>query len=90
MPDRIRTGDLPTVFLWRDTPAMREAMRLYGANVHQTNPGLILRNVACVVPAGTAVVVTDGGMLSSEILVVEGAQSGCRGVVPNEDIERRR
>lgn len=89
-PDRVRTRDLDSVFLWRDTAAMREAMRLYNANVQQTNPGLILRNVACVVPAGTAVVITDGGVFSSEVLVVEGDRSGCRGVVPNEDIERRR
>lgn len=91
-PDRLRGsgGGNGAVVVWRDTTAMREAMRLINANVHQTNPRLLMPHVACMAPPGTEIVVTDGGVFSSEVLVVAGQLSGCRGVVPNEEIERRR
>ena len=35
-------------------------------------------------PDGTKFVVTKGGFFSSTILIVEGNQKGCAGVIPNE------
>lgn len=90
-PDRVRPpqGAGGEVVVWRNSAAMREAMQLINANVHRTNPTLLLPHIACMLPAGTEIVVTDGGFFSSEVLVVAGRLSGCRGIVENEWIDRR-
>lgn len=91
-PDRLRRagGGDGRIAVWRSSASMDEAMRLINANVHRTNPVMLMPHVACMAAQGTEIVVTDGGFFSSSVLVVSGGQSGCRGVVPNEDIERRR
>ena len=40
--------------------------------------------MSCEPPAGTPVIVTKRGLLSSTILVIRGDATGCRGDVPND------
>lgn len=81
---RLVTPGLSSTFVWKDVDASREAASLISAGVHETNPLLLYRLLACAVPNGTKAVVTDGGMFSQDILVVEGEHAGCRGNVPTE------
>jgi hypothetical protein len=89
-PPQLRNTNGQSVFIWRDSDRMSEGFRMINAGVHQTNPGLVMQQITCVVPNGTDIVVSSGGWMSSAVTVVAGPQSGCRGVVPNEMIERRR
>lgn len=74
------------IFVWFDSRAHAEGLRLLHARVTQTS--LLLPLIACVASSGTEVVVTERGFSSSTILVVAGPDSGCRGVVENEWISR--
>ena len=75
-----------TVFVWKNSDAQSEAFKLISAGVHKTNPTLVFRLMSCMVDNGTKAVVTDGGMFSSTVLITSGKNSGCRGVIPNEDL----
>lgn len=77
-----------TVFVWKNSEAHSEAIKLIQANVHQSNPILVMRLLACMVPAGTKAVITDMGFASHTIIVTSGEYSGCRGVIPMEDVRR--
>ena len=72
------------VFVWKNDDAHDEAMSLIAANVHKSNPVLVMRLLSCVVPSGTGVIVTDMGFVTHDIMVVEGEKSGCRGNIPAE------
>jgi hypothetical protein len=89
-PDRLQNPAGDSVLVWRDSRALSEGFRLINAGVHRSQPTLLVPLIACVADNGTDMVVTDSGFASSTILVVAGRQSGCRGVVPNEMIARRR
>lgn len=86
--DRIVLGraGMSNVFVWRDSDAQSEALRLIDAGVYQTNPALVLRNLSCIASPGDHAIVTDGGFFSSTIMVIDGGQAGCRGVIANEDL----
>lgn len=78
------------IFIWRDRTAHEEAMRLINAGVHRTQPQLVMPLIACIVPSDTTVVtLPGGGWTTNQIMVVDGPQSGCRGIVPMEDVQRR-
>jgi len=81
-------ADMGSVFVWKDSDAHSEAIRLIGAGVHDTNPSLVLRLLSCITKSGDKAVVTDGGFFSSTVLVTSGDQAGCRGVIANEDLRR--
>lgn len=85
---RLGRADMSNVFVWKDSDAHSEAIRLIQAGVNSSNPSLILRLLSCIAKPGDRAVVTDGGFFSSTILVTSGDQSGCRGVVANEDLSR--
>lgn len=82
-------GKLPTVWVWRDNAAQNEALALIRAGVQNTNPELIVKHIACIVPGGTKVIITDMGFMSHDILVVEGNNAGCRGNIPSERFKRK-
>lgn len=86
--DRL-AGPAGDVFVFKGSPEMNEAARLINAGVHRTQPQMVTRLLACIVPNGDSIVVTDGGFATSTVLVVSGRNTGCRGVVQNEDIVRR-
>lgn len=88
--DTLRHPGNAPILIWRNSAAQREGLALINADVHKTNPRLLMPHVACIVDSGARIVVTDGGFFSSTILIVNGRQAGCRGVVENEMIERRR
>lgn len=82
-------GGSDVVFVWRSSDAHSEGMRLINANVHQTNPALVARLLACMVPSGTKAVITSAGFMTHDILVIAGTDSGCRGNVAAETVSRR-
>lgn len=76
------------VFVWKDSDSQSEAYRLINAGVHKSNPVLLFRLMSCMPKPGDRAVVTDGGFASSTIVVTSGEESGCRGVIANEDLNR--
>ncbi|MCZ8180344.1 MAG: hypothetical protein O9309_15075 [Rhizobium sp.] len=76
------------VFVWNDSDAHSEAIKLVDAGVHRTNPMLLMRLLACIVPTGTRAIITDAGFASHTILITSGDDSGCRGVIAMEDVSR--
>jgi hypothetical protein len=85
---RLGRSGMSNVFVWKDSDAHSEAIKLIGAGVYNTNPSLVLRLLSCIAKPGDKAVVTDGGFFSSTVLVTTGDQAGCRGVIANEDLGR--
>lgn len=81
---------LSNVFVWRDTDAYAEAMKLLKARVQETHPELVMQLLACIVTPGDHAVVLDAGMFSHTVMVVDGAKAGCRGLVTTEDVDKLR
>lgn len=76
------------VYVWTDLAAFREAVKLIEANVHETNPALVTRLLACAPrPGDRAAIVEDRGA-SLTIVVTEGRAAGCRGLVTKEELGR--
>jgi len=76
-----------TVFVWRDKNSHDEALNLINAGVHRTKPELLLPLLACVVASGTAAIVTDGGFITQDVMIVSGENAGCRGNIPTESLK---
>lgn len=85
---RLGRAGSETVFVWKDSDAQSEAIKLIQAGVHNSNPTLVFRLLSCMVTPGTKAIITDMGFASHTILVTSGKESGCRGVVPMEDVSR--
>jgi hypothetical protein len=83
----LSAGD-PTmkVFVWRDKAAASEGYELIRAGVHLTNPPLVASLLACVVDYNTRVVTTSVGIITHDIMVIEGPHAGCRGNIPAEHL----
>lgn len=60
-------GGAANVFVWKDKKSHTEGMTLIQAGVHKTNPALLMRLIACMVPSGTMAVVTDAGFATHDI-----------------------
>ena len=73
--------------IWKDDAARREAGRLsaIGSGGDLT---LTLPLLACGVAKGTHVMMTDVGLMASTVLVIDGHNKGCRGVIGNDLLER--
>ncbi|MBM2574693.1 hypothetical protein JQC91_00115 [Jannaschia sp. Os4] len=82
-------GGMDVVFVWKDKAAQSEGLDLISANVHRSNPTLLLGLLSCIVPTGTRAVTTDAGFVTHDVLVIEGGDSGCRGNVPVEAFDMR-
>lgn len=72
----IRNNNGNVVFIWRDDDAQSEGIRLIRANADSS---LIVPLLACIVNNGDRAIITDFGFLSSDITVISGDSSGCRG-----------
>lgn len=84
---RLKTfGGAKMIIVWQSKDAQSEGMKLIQAGVHKTNPQLLMRLVSCIAEPGTKVIVTDMGMVTHDIMVVEGKNSGCRGNIPAEEL----
>ena len=77
---------MSVVFVWNDHAAYREGIKLIEAGVHDTNPALVFRLIACLPKPGAQAIITEAGAFSHTILVIDGPQSGCRGFVTTEDV----
>jgi hypothetical protein len=55
--------------------------------VLKENPDLLIPFLACLVPEGTRVIVTDAGMLTHDVMVIDGEYAGCRGNIPMESLK---
>ena len=80
-------GGSDQVFIWKNKAAQSEAMSLISANVHKTNPTLVMSLLSCMVKSGTGVIVTDMGFATHDIMVVDGENAGCRGNIPTEALK---
>lgn len=80
-----RTG-MDSVYVWLDSEAHSEALKLIAAGVHETKPQMILALLSCIATPGDHAVVLDQSWGSARIVIVDGAKSGCRGNVAVEDI----
>lgn len=89
-PDTVRNSGGEVVFVWRDSAKMNEGFRLISAGVNRTQPQLLMPLISCIVPNDTKIVITDSGVFSSTVLVVDGRDTGCRGVVDTGMIARQR
>jgi hypothetical protein len=78
----------PGVIVWRSEKAHTEGQQLIRAGVNKTKPALLVPLIACIVDGGTRVLVTDAGMSTSDILVIEGANAGCRGNVSTQTFRK--
>lgn len=88
-PRIVRRDNGGTVTVWVDRDALREGGKLIDAGIHRTQPWMLARLIGCQVSSDTQVIVSDGGMFSSTVLVVAGRNAGCRGVVDNAFLVRR-
>jgi hypothetical protein len=84
---------MSVVYVFKDSQAVSEFYSLRNDKVHETNPEefkrLVVPLFACVVDAGTKAIRTGGGgMVTTNVLVVDGPDAGCRGVVTIESIKR--
>lgn len=89
-PKVLRSGSGRPIAVWRDREALKEGFKLIEEGIHRTQPQLVGRLIACVVPSETRVTVTTRGMLTNVVLVVEGAQAGCRGAVDADQVQPAR
>jgi hypothetical protein len=77
------------VIVWKDKNSYLRGEELIQLNVHRSNPVLVAQMIVCIVPDGTRVLYSPGssvGFAMREVLVFEGKDSGCKGVVPMEHL----
>lgn len=81
-------GGMDSVLVWQSRDAHTEGNRLISANVHRSNPALLMPLIACMVPSGTRAIITSVGFATHDIMVIAGPHSGCRGNIPAEAARR--
>jgi hypothetical protein len=74
------------VFVWKDQSSYSEAIKIIGSGLHKSAPQLVFSLMSCVVEKGTHAIVIGSRWASNEVLIVEGKNVGCRGVVAAEDV----
>lgn len=82
-------GSADTVIVWKTKKAHDEGLRLINANVHRSNPALLIPLVACMPTSRTKAIVTSAGFATHDIMVISGPHSGCRGNIPVESFRSR-
>lgn len=81
-------GDGKIVFVWRNKEMHDEAMGIIASGLNDTKVKLLNTMVACRAKEGTPVTVTDVGLITHDILVIDGPNAGCRGNIPAEELAR--
>jgi hypothetical protein len=69
------------VIVWTNKETHDEGVSLMSAGVHRSNPGLVMPLIACLLPTGSKVHITDAGLSTHDIVVMTGPYIGCRGYV---------
>lgn len=77
-------GGMNMVVVWKNKDAQHEGMSLIEAGVLQSNPELVIPYVSCIVPTGTRAIITDAGLATHDVMVIEGESAGCKGNIPME------
>lgn len=80
-------GGSEVAIVWKDGDAMSKGFKLIQADVHRTNPGLLLPLISCVISLGETFAITDFGFGSSTILVTSSKNAGCEGDPQTEFID---
>jgi hypothetical protein len=75
---------LPTVIVWQDAEAQSQGLQLIEAGVLENNPELLIPLLACLVPSGTKAIITDAGLATHDIMVIDGEHAGCKGNIAME------
>jgi hypothetical protein len=81
-------GD-PVVLVWRDEAAHNRGVLLFLEGVKKLHPELIRELIACVVESGTRVLLDSGGASTSDVTVIEGPSTGCRGNISTVDLQQK-
>jgi len=72
------------VIVWKDDKAREKGTNLIEAGINDTS--FLGPLMVCAPPMGTIVVVTNGGFFSPMVLIVEGENKGCEGIVSISDL----
>ena len=76
-----------SVAVWKDTEAAKKGMSIV-AQIHdhmtEENARYLLPYIACFPNSGDHVLVTDGGVFLSDIIVTDGPEKDCHGTVEND------
>jgi hypothetical protein len=77
--DPIRHRDL--AYVWRNTEAMQDGITLIKAGA---NTSALARFIVCAPPNGSGYLIKGRSIFSgsADVLIVDGPEAGCRGVVP--------
>ncbi|TIT24434.1 MAG: hypothetical protein E5W81_11780 [Mesorhizobium sp.] len=75
------------IYVWLNYESWSEGLALIRAGVHETDPQMVIRLLACIAKKGDhAVIVGRPSLAAKTILVIDGAHKGCRGFVTDEDL----
>ncbi|RWE63018.1 MAG: hypothetical protein EOS25_28210 [Mesorhizobium sp.] len=75
------------VYVWLNYESWSEGLALIRAGVHEADPQMVIRLLACIAKNGDhAVIVGRPSLAAKTILVIDGDQKGCRGFVTDEDL----
>jgi len=80
----IASANEEVVHVWRDDDAFASAKGLSRIGIPISNPEVVRNLAACTVDTNTKATTRRTTPAVTEILVVEGAESGCTGVVANK------
>jgi hypothetical protein len=79
-------GGMSRVFVWRDKASHSEGLSLLQSG--ESNAMLLAPLLSCIAASGTRAVTTSVGVMTHDIVVVEGPEAGCRGNIPVEAFRR--
>ena len=79
-------GGAKIIVVWKSTDARSEGQSIIDAGGAENNIELLAPLISCVETPGTKVVVTDAGLVTHDVLVVEGENKGCRGNIAMEEL----
>jgi hypothetical protein len=86
-PRRLNGATDKLLPIFTSSDAMMNWYKLQDAGV-KSNDSIRMRLLSCGVPDHTGYIVTNGGFFSSTIMIIEGDDKGCTGVVPNDWIRQ--
>jgi hypothetical protein len=78
-----RTFSNPTM-VWKNKRAGSDGMDLIISGAARRDPSLLFPYLSCFASKGDRFIISDAGIVTSDIIVTSGASSGCRGNVPSE------
>ncbi|RAL98692.1 hypothetical protein [Agrobacterium sp. MS2] len=77
---------MSSIIVWKSSDAQSEANQIINSGLAGQDPSILAPYVACIVPPGTQVIVTDMGIVTHDIMIPVGKNKGCRGNIPAENL----